>query len=97
MSASKPASFTPYFTAADADQVRAAYIHAGTDAGYRSISELIEAAVLREVKRLQRRYNDGQPWPPEPAGAARPGRRRKSPGPGGDNDREARPDRMRHA
>ncbi|MHA7174831.1 ParB family protein [Arthrobacter monumenti] len=75
MSKRKPASFTPYFTQKDADQVRAALLAAGQAEGYRSVTDLIEAAVLREVKRLQRRHNQGKAWEPVPAGALRPGRR----------------------
>lgn len=75
MSQRKPASFTPYFTEQDADQVRAAFLAAGSVEGYRSVSELIEGAVLREVRRLQRKHNNGRKWAPVKAGALRPGRR----------------------
>jgi len=75
MSKEKPASFTPYFTEQDADQVRAAFLAAGGAEGYRSVSELIEEAVLREVRRLQRKHNKGRKWVPVKAGALRPGRR----------------------
>ena len=75
MSRQKPASFTPYFAIADADQVRAAFLAAGEAEGYGSVSELIEAAALREVRRMQRKYNKGRKWAPVKAGALRPGRR----------------------
>ena len=75
MSYRKPASFTPYFTEQDADQVRAAFLAAGSAEGYQSVSELIESAVLREVRRLQRKHNNGKKWVPVKAGALRPGRR----------------------
>ncbi|ERI35207.1 hypothetical protein IG195_21780 (plasmid) [Arthrobacter sp. TES] len=75
MSKSKPASFTPYFTEDDAGRVRAAFLTAGRAEGYASISELIEAATLREVRRLQRKYNQSRPWEPAPPGALRPGQR----------------------
>ncbi|MBO1269465.1 ParB family protein [Arthrobacter cavernae] len=39
------------------------------------MTELIEAATLREVKRLQRKHNNGRTWDGVPAGALRPGRR----------------------
>lgn len=71
----KNKSFSPYFTETDADQVRAAVQEAGHLEGYASITDLIEAATLREVKRLQRKYNGGKKWPGVPAGALRPGRR----------------------
>lgn len=73
--ARKSKSFSPYFTETDADQVRAAFQATGRLEGYASISELIEAATLREVKRLQRKYNGGKKWLPVEPGALRPGRR----------------------
>ncbi|WP_341395909.1 ParB family protein [Arthrobacter sp. G119Y2] len=75
MSRQKPASFTPYFRVEDAEQVRAAFLAAGRAEGYESVSDLIEAAVLREVRRLQRKHNKGRKWEPVKAGALRPGRR----------------------
>ncbi|MDQ0212119.1 ParB family protein [Arthrobacter bambusae] len=77
MSKAKPESFSPYFTTAAAGQVRAAFATSGEAEGYASISELIEAATLREVRRLQRKYNKGKPWEPLPPGSARTGRRSK--------------------
>lgn len=71
----KTKSFSPYFTETDADQVRAALQEAGHHEGYASITDLIEAATLREVKRLQRKYNGGKKWQGVPAGELRPGRR----------------------
>ena len=78
MSKRKPASFTPYFTQKDADQVRAAFLAAGPREGYASVTEFIEAAVLREVKRLQRKHNNGRTWEPAPPGALRTGRRSRT-------------------
>lgn len=75
MSKAKPESFSPYFTTADAEHVRAAYAAAGHLEGYASISELIEEATLKEVRRLQRKYNNGKPWPGLPAGQLPTGRR----------------------
>lgn len=75
MSKHKPASFTPYFTQADADQVRAAYLAAGESEGYASVTDLLEGAALREVRRLQRKYNNGKKWEPVPPGGLRTGRR----------------------
>jgi hypothetical protein len=71
----KNKSFSPYFTESDAGQVRAAFLAAGHLEGYASITELIEAATMREVRRLQRRHNAGREWPGVPAGVLRPGRR----------------------
>jgi hypothetical protein len=71
----KNKSFSPYFTEPDAQQVRAAFLAAGHLEGYTSITEFIEAATMREVRRLQRKYNAGKKWPGVPAGALRRGRR----------------------
>jgi hypothetical protein len=77
VSKEKPSSFSPYFRAEDADQVRAAFEAVGKQENHSSISELIEAATLRELKRLQRKYNGGKPWPGVPASPGRAGRPRK--------------------
>lgn len=71
----KNKSFSPYFTDTDAQQVRAAFQAAGQLEGYASITEFIEAGTMREVRRLQRKYNAGKKWPGVPAGALRRGRR----------------------
>jgi hypothetical protein len=75
MSRKKPSSFAPYFTISDADQVRAAFLAAGRLEGNVSISELIEAATLKEVRRLQRTHNTGRPWDGARPGSLRPGQR----------------------
>lgn len=72
---SKKKSVSPYFTEADADQIRAAVKAVGHLEGYASITDLVEGATLRELKRLQRKYNGGKKWPGVPAGELRPGRR----------------------
>lgn len=68
-------AFTPYFTEEEAGQVRAAFLAAGSPEGYASVSDLIVAATMREVKRLQRRHNRGRKWDPVPSGALRRGQR----------------------
>lgn len=78
MSRKKPSSFAPYFTITDADQVRAAFLAAGQLEGHASISELIEAATLKEVRRLQRKHNNGQPWDGASPGSLRPGQRTRA-------------------
>ncbi|MCY0905797.1 ParB family protein [Arthrobacter sp. H14-L1] len=78
MSRKKPSSFAPYFTGEDADQVRAAFLAAGHVEGYASISELIEAATLKEVRRLQRKHHNGKPWEGAGPGALRPGQRTRT-------------------
>lgn len=50
----KNKSFSAYFTEPDAQQVRAAFLAAGHLEGYTSITEFIEAAIMRELRRLQR-------------------------------------------
>ncbi|WP_458117292.1 ParB family protein [Arthrobacter sp. D2-10] len=77
MSKRKPASFTPYFTQEDAGRVRAAFLSTGAAEGYASVSDLIEKAVLKEVRRLQRKHNGGKPFEPVPPGALRTGRRNR--------------------
>ncbi|MCU1572606.1 MAG: hypothetical protein JWO93_688 [Micrococcaceae bacterium] len=73
----KIAAFTPYFTDDEAGQVRAAFLAAGHLEGDASVSDLIVRATMREVKRLQRRHNQGKAWEPVPAGALRRGQRTK--------------------
>lgn len=71
----KFASFTPYYTEDQAGQVRAAFKAAGLQEGDASVSDFIVRATMREVKRLQRKYNAGKAWPPVGAGELRPGQR----------------------
>lgn len=75
----KPTShITPYFTQAQADQVRAALQAAGPAEGYASLSDLVVAATMREVKRLQRKHNGGRQWAGVPSGSMRRGRRTRA-------------------
>ncbi|WP_211880847.1 ParB family protein [Pseudarthrobacter albicanus] len=75
MGPKKVAAFTPYFTEEETGQVRAAFLAAGYPEGYASVSDLIVAATMREVKRLQRRHNRGRKWAPAPGGVLRRGQR----------------------
>lgn len=68
-------AFTPYYTEDQAGQVRAAFKAAGLQEGDASVSDLIVRATMREVKRLQRKYNAGNPWPPVQPGELRRGQR----------------------
>lgn len=68
------AHITPYFTPAQAAQVRAALQAAGLDEGYVSLSDLVVAATMAEVKRLQCKYNAGRSWRDVPVGMIRKGR-----------------------
>lgn len=72
----KIAAFTPYYTEAQAAQVRAAFVEAGKPAeGDASLSDFIVRATMREVGRLQRKHNNGKPWPAIQAGELRRGQR----------------------
>lgn len=73
--ARKTKTVSAYFTEEDTDQIRAALKAVGHIEGYISITELVEAATLRELRRLRRKHNGGKKWPGIPAGEARPGRR----------------------
>lgn len=75
MPSKKIAAFTPYFTEAEADQVRAAFLAAGPFEGDASVSDFIVRATMREVKRLERKHNHGKKWEPAPAGSLRRGQR----------------------
>ncbi len=68
----------PYFTEEDLNQIRAAVQAVGKLEGYVSISDFVEAAARRELRRLQRKYNDGRKWPGVEAGELRPGRRTRA-------------------
>jgi len=46
----------------DTARVRAALLHTQGSEGGRSLSAFIHAAVMKETRRLERKYNDGQPW-----------------------------------
>jgi Centromere-binding protein ParB C-terminal len=71
----KVGPFTPYYTEEQAGQVRAAFVAAGKAEGDASVSDFIIRATMREVKRLQRKYNGGKPWPAVKAGELRRGQR----------------------
>lgn len=71
----KTKSLSPYFTEEDVDQVRGALDAVGRLERYVSMTELVEAATLRELRRLQRKYNGDKKWPGITAGQIRRGRR----------------------
>ncbi|WP_454699999.1 ParB family protein [Arthrobacter humicola] len=77
MPSKKIAAFTPYFTEDEAGQVRAAFLAAGHLEGDASVSDFIVRATMREVKRLQRKHNEGETWQPVLAGGLRRGQRTK--------------------
>ena len=77
MASKKVPAFTPYFTEEQAGQVRAAFLAAGHLEGDASVSDFIVRATMREVKRLQRKHNQGRMWVPALPGSLRRGQRTK--------------------
>jgi hypothetical protein len=55
-------------------RARAASTAVGEEEGYGSFSEMVERALLKETRRLERKHNSGDPWPPAAPGTARRGR-----------------------
>ena len=58
----------------DTDRVRGAILHTMAAEGPRSLSQFINKAVMTEVERLERKYNDGAPFPAVGAGELPQGR-----------------------
>ena len=54
--------------------MRAAILHTNHLEGPRSLSEFIHHAVMAEVERLERKYDDGQAWLGDGACELPPGR-----------------------
>lgn len=59
---------------ADAGRLRGAFLRTRSETGYRSLSELITRAALREVRRLEKAHHGGQPFEPVAAGTLPTGR-----------------------
>ncbi len=57
-----------------AARMRAAYLHTVALEGYSSLSAFIAQAVDKQVRDLERKYNDGEPWTPIDAGTVPTGR-----------------------
>ncbi|WP_157884256.1 ParB family protein [Arthrobacter alpinus] len=70
-----PPSFSVTLPEGTADHVRAALQAAGAQEGYASVNDLLEGAIRKELRRLQRKHNAGKPWPGIPTGILPPGRR----------------------
>jgi hypothetical protein len=68
-------AFTPYFTEEEAGQVRAAFLAAKEHEDVASASDFIVRATMRDVKRVQRKYNGGRRFDPVEPGGLRPGQR----------------------
>ncbi len=71
-------SITAKFTQDDAEQIRAVVKNVGVLEGYGSVNDFVEAAVKRELRRVQRKYNGGKKWEGIKAGGLRPGRRTRA-------------------
>lgn len=67
MSAGEKKTYPPkvsfYQSREDTARMRGAFMATRAEEGYRSMSEFISAAVLAEVRRLEAKYNDGEPFP----------------------------------
>lgn len=59
-----PPKVSFYQDPADTARLRAAFAHTHATEGYRSMSDMIDRAVMAEVARLENQYNGGRPWPP---------------------------------
>ncbi|WP_454812748.1 ParB family protein [Paenarthrobacter nitroguajacolicus] len=71
-------SISAKFTRDDAEQIRAVLKAVGLMEGYASANDFVEAAVKRELRRVQRKYNGGRKWSGVPSGQLRPGRRTRA-------------------
>jgi hypothetical protein len=69
-----PPKVTFYQDADDTARVRAAILHTMVDEGSRNLSQFVNAAVMAEVERLERKYNNGKPWPAVRSGEMPQGR-----------------------
>lgn len=58
----------------DTDRVRGALLHTMATEGPRTLSQFIDDAVMKEVKRLEKKYNSGKPFPKLGAGKLPQGR-----------------------
>jgi len=59
----------PYLTPEDANRVRAAWDKGWREENVGSFSDFLEQAIFKEVERLEKKYNNGEPWPGLEAGA----------------------------
>lgn len=48
----------------DTDRIRGAILHTFAQEGFRNLSQFLNAAAMKEVERLEAKYNDGKPFPP---------------------------------
>ncbi|MFD5086699.1 hypothetical protein ACFWOG_29185 [Kitasatospora sp. NPDC058406] len=65
----------PYITTAVAEAARNAVVATTPyEGGYQSLSDLIEDAIVEKVAKLQRTFNEGNPFPERPRRRIRTGR-----------------------
>lgn len=48
----------------NSDRMRGAILHTFAQEGFRNLSQFLNAAAMKEVKRLEAKYNDVKPFPP---------------------------------
>jgi hypothetical protein len=65
---------TSWMPVEDAGQVRAAFLATRGKTGYRSLTDLINTAVMKEVRLLQTEHNRGRAWKPAKPGDVPTGR-----------------------
>ncbi|WP_237049142.1 ParB family protein [Microbacterium paludicola] len=46
------------------DRIRGAILYTMASEGVRSLSQFLDAAAMKEVERLEAKYNGGKPFPP---------------------------------
>lgn len=51
-----------YISQSDADRIREAFKRNELDEGYESVSDFLYQAAMKEVRRLEKKYNSGQPY-----------------------------------
>ena len=69
-----PPKVSFYQAREDTDRVRGALLHTMASEGPRTLSQFINDAVLKEVTRLEKKYNAGEPFPKLGAGKLPQGR-----------------------
>lgn len=69
-----PSKISIYQDREDTDRVRGAILHTMASEGSRTLSQFIHNATMAEVERLERKYNNGKPFPPAGVGELPQGR-----------------------
>jgi hypothetical protein len=63
-----------YQESADTDRIRGAILNTIQQEGYRTLSQFLSTAAMKEVERLEQQYNGGKPFPAVAAGGLPQGR-----------------------